>query len=145
MSVLRKDLPVSRINGLLGSQVVGLNVVVTAIILCLGLMVGQPLLGHAAPLVPPELRLRFRNSDRTVSEAIGETSATVELSDSASVTVTVDIYSVDVTATGVDDYVPISTTLIFEPGTTQILVPISITDDSLYEATESFELRLSNP
>jgi subtilisin-like proprotein convertase family protein len=120
-------------------------VLATAIILCLGLVAIQPMLGHAAPLVPPELRVRFRNADRTVGEADGQTSVTVELSAAVAYIVTVDINSRDVTATGGDDYVPISTTLIFAPGTTQILVPILILDDTLSEGNETFELVLSNP
>src|SRR5262245_33371594 len=125
----------SQFARLLRSRLSGLLLPAMAGLLCMGLVVARAVVGYAAWLVATDLHVHFSNpADRTVIEAMGQVSVTVELSAASSITVTVNITSSDGTATAGSDYVPISSTLTFEPGTTEIVVPISITDDSVYEA-----------
>lgn len=60
-------------------------------------------------------------------------------------TVQVDFVSGDGTAVAGNDYTVISTTLTFAPGVLTQTVHIPILDDSMYETTETFIIRLSNP
>jgi hypothetical protein len=59
--------------------------------------------------------------------------------------VMVDYTTVDGTATAGLDYMPGSGTLTFTPGVTSLPVVVSLVSDSLYEATETFGVRLRSP
>jgi len=60
-------------------------------------------------------------------------------------TVTVTYATADGTATGGDDYVPASGSLVFFPGETSRTVTVSVYGDTTPETTEYFFLNLSNP
>ena len=85
--------------------------------------------------------------DVTVPEAIGQAVFTVRLSEPhSSSAVTVEVSTVNVTASGGSDYVVVPPTILtFVPGQTSKTVSVQITDDATPEYTETFSLRLSNP
>src|SRR5206468_13024787 len=79
--------------------------------------------------------------------ASGTTSFTfiVTLSPPAAGTVSVDASTVDGTATSADnDYVPLTQTLTFPPGTTTQPFMVTVNGDSKFETTETFSVVLSN-
>lgn len=68
----------------------------------------------------------------------------VTLSNASPETVTVDVQTEDITAVGGSDYVTRSDTLTFAPGNMSINVLVTLSQDTLDEALETFRLRLSN-
>ena len=70
---------------------------------------------------------------------------TVTLSFASPVTTTVDYVTVDGTAGAPGDYTSVSGNLSFQPGETTRQVQVPVTGDRLHEASETFQLRLSNP
>jgi streptogramin lyase len=70
---------------------------------------------------------------------------TVTLSNPSSRTVLVDYRTVDGTATAGRDYVSVTSTLSFPPGTTSRTLTVQVTDDRTVERDESFVVRLNNP
>src|SRR5439155_1318011 len=67
---------------------------------------------------------------------------TVTLSPPSTKTVTLNWATLDGTAKAASDYVAGSGTLTFSPGVTQQMVRIIISADTLFEADETFQLRL---
>ena len=57
----------------------------------------------------------------------------------------VDYHTVDGTATAGTDFNATSGTLVFEPGETRTMVPVTLLDDAIDEGAEMFELVFSNP
>lgn len=81
-----------------------------------------------------------------VSEGSGQVILTAALSDVTQQTVTVNYITVNGSATTPADYEASSGTITFAPGeTSQDLPPINITNDGVWELTQSFEVILSNP
>ena len=77
----------------------------------------------------------------------GETSLltfTVTLTGSITSPATIDYTSQDNTATAGADYLPVTGTLIFQPGTDTRTVDVTILGDGLAESDEIFYLKLSN-
>ncbi len=70
---------------------------------------------------------------------------TVTLANPPTTTVTVDFSTADGTAVGNSDYVPLSGTLTFAPGTTTQTINVQVIGDSRSELTENFFVNLSNP
>ena len=69
----------------------------------------------------------------------------VELSRPAAGEVRVDYATADVTATGGDDYLPASGTLVFAPGETALLLSVRVVSDFAGEPPETFVVQLSSP
>jgi chitinase len=69
----------------------------------------------------------------------------VTLSTDHAAPVTVHYATIDGTAVAGSDYTPVSGTLTFAPGVTSLVVPVTILNDTLYEAAETFKLVLSDP
>ncbi|MEM7323774.1 MAG: Calx-beta domain-containing protein, partial [Actinomycetota bacterium] len=87
-------------------------------------------------------------ADVTTTETDGPSTvnATISLDFSSLNAVTVDLTTVDGTATAGDDYVAQSATTVTIPaGQTSVTVPIGIVGDDLFEPTETFTLNLTNP
>ena len=82
--------------------------------------------------------------DRMVDESAGEVTFAVTLDRPSSGTVTVNYATVAGTA-GTADYTPVSGTLAFAPGETAKTVSVPITNDTLAEGDERFDLVLSSP
>jgi hypothetical protein len=90
---------------------------------------------------------RIAIADVSLPEGDGPGSAvfTVRLSESTTSTVTVD-YSTDPgLATPAVDYVPVSGTLVFPPGSTSATIEVPILGDTAYEGDEAFFVRLHQP
>lgn len=90
---------------------------------------------------PPEIRVL----DRDVGEGDGPAVFTVTLSAAYFAPVSVDYSSGDDTALSPGDYAAISGTLTIPAGVARALISISVVDDPLDEADESFTVNLNNP
>jgi hypothetical protein len=91
--------------------------------------------------LPPSLSI----DDVTVSEAAGTANFTVTLSAASGQTVMVDYQTADDTATAGSDYTAIgTTTLTFNPGVLTQPVAVTISEDLLDEADETYFVNLSN-
>jgi hypothetical protein len=75
----------------------------------------------------------------------GKLSANVNLSSSFAHTVTVNYTVSDGTATNGSDYTAVNGTLTFKPGETSKNLDLTILNDTLYEADETFNLTLGQP
>ncbi|MDO9420112.1 MAG: Calx-beta domain-containing protein [Herminiimonas sp.] len=84
-------------------------------------------------------------NDVTVNEAAGTATFTVTLSAASGQTVTVGYNTTNGTAIASSDYTSIANTLTFAPGETTKTITINITNDSVYEGTETFNVNLSAP
>ena len=85
--------------------------------------------------------------NQSVPENAGFLVFSVTLSASPTIPVSVNYTTADVTATAGADYAAVSGTLTWTPGTAALTktVSVSINDDALDEAAETFTLTLSNP
>ena len=87
-------------------------------------------------------------NDVFVAEPVAGTSNatfTVTLSGASSTPVTVDYQTNDGTATAPADYNAVTTTqLVFSPGQTSRMIPVTINADALAEGSETFSVTLSN-
>jgi Calx-beta domain/Pectate lyase superfamily protein len=125
--------------------------VVFAIILSLlGLAIAQ--CSYVQPaMVQPQVRVAFDLSASSGNEAATTVNLVVKLNAPSNQTVTVDyIVASDSTASNTElgsgkDYILTPATLTFEPGTAAKTVSISILDDSINEADETIQVKLSNP
>lgn len=70
---------------------------------------------------------------------------TVTLSAASSVSVTVDYFTADGTATANSDYQPQTSTLLFAPGVTTRTITVPVIGDLAAEANETFSVNLANP
>lgn len=80
--------------------------------------------------------------------AMATINVTASLTGTSGQTITVNYATADITATNGVDYVGVTGTLTFNPGSTTPVTqipPITINGDTLNEATEAFTLTLSNP
>ncbi|MEJ5309149.1 MAG: carbohydrate binding domain-containing protein [Anaerolineae bacterium] len=95
----------------------------------------------------PQPVIDFAQPTYTVSEGVGEAVVAVTLTPAATDPVTVTYASLDLegTATAGVDYTPVSGNLVFAPGQTEITFTVPITDDAVYEGTETVWLELSDP
>jgi Calx-beta domain len=85
-------------------------------------------------------------TDVIPAESVGSTVFTVALSASSPQTVTVQYATADGTASSPVDYTALATqTLTFLPGQTSKQVPVTILEDPIDEANETFFLNLSTP
>ena len=80
----------------------------------------------------------------TPDETAVSRAMTVTLSSASSKTVTVDFATADGTATAANDYISASGTLTFNPGITSQTVSVTIVQDTIDEAHETFDVVLSN-
>jgi hypothetical protein len=92
---------------------------------------------------PPEVA--FGQGAYRVGEADGGVTLTVALTPTSGLTITVDYETVGGTASPGYDYIPISGTLVFSPGTTLHALEIAVKDDEAEEGEESVWATLSNP
>lgn len=88
--------------------------------------------------------LKFPDPTVSVNETDGTATLTVERSVNVSGESTVD-YATNTGTAGTADFTTTSGTLTFTDGETAKTITISITDDSDYEASETFTVELSNP
>ena len=85
-------------------------------------------------------------NDVSVNEAAGTATFTVTLSAASGQTVTVGYNASNATATAGSDYTAlVPGTLTFAPGVTSQIVTVSITNDTLTEGTETFNVNLTAP
>jgi gliding motility-associated-like protein len=82
--------------------------------------------------------------DKSVNENAGSTTVTVSLSVATSNTVTVNYTTVDGTALAGSDYTTATGTITFGPNETTKTIPITILDDNIADASESFSIVLSD-
>lgn len=105
---------------------------------------GQPLSYGIAAIVPGPAS--FSVADAEVREATGATlDFRVTLSRALGRGVTVDYATRDGTATAGADYTPVSDTLTFAAGVTEMTVAVPVLNDSHNEKYETLTLTLSNP
>ena len=83
--------------------------------------------------------------DVVVGEQDGFAKFMIRLDASASAPVTVNYSTVNSTATGFSDYIPVSGTLTFAAGETVKTVSVQLVDDAVAEGTEVFTMNLSTP
>lgn len=83
-------------------------------------------------------------SDSSANENVGNKVITVSLSATSSQTVTVNFNTANNTALSGSDYVSQSGTLTFNAGDLTKTITLSIIDDSVYEADETFYVQLSD-
>jgi hypothetical protein len=81
----------------------------------------------------------------SVNESAGTATFIVSLSAPSSQAISVDYASANGSATAGSDYAAVSGTLSFAAGETTKTITVSITDDNLFEGSESFTIQLSNP
>lgn len=99
-------------------------------------------------IVDDEARPVLEIGDVAAIEGSGEANVflvTVSLSTSALTAVEVDFATADGTATGGTDFIPTNGTLVFAAGVTSASIAVEVVGDLLYEAEETFEVRLAAP
>jgi hypothetical protein len=84
-------------------------------------------------------------NDVTVNEAAGTATFTVTLSAASGQPVTVGYNTGNGTATSGSDYTAVTGTLTFAPGVTTQTVTVSITNDTVFEGPETFNVNLTAP
>ncbi len=87
----------------------------------------------------------FTIDDVIRNEKAGTATFTVTLSTPSGLPITVDFATASGTATSGADFSPTSGTLNFAPGVTTQTIVVSITDDTIFENSESFTVVLSAP
>jgi len=93
------------------------------------------------PVVDPAISI----SDVTVNEGAGTATFTVTLDQPTTATVSVRYQTADGTATAGADYAASNGTLTFAPGATSLTVTVPIADDAVFERSENFSVKLSQP
>ena len=81
----------------------------------------------------------------TYNEAAGTASYTVTLSNPATTPVTVNVATANGTALGGSDFTAGSGTLTFAPGVTSQTFTVTLTNDTVFEGSETFTVNLSAP
>ena len=95
---------------------------------------------------PPEENLpSLQVADAEANESDGTIVFRVTLDSASTQEVTVNYTTADGTAKAILDYVAASGTLTFEPGTTEKLVAVTLVNDAVEDAGETFKLVLSDP
>jgi hypothetical protein len=92
--------------------------------------------------VPPSAQ--FSTAAASVSEAAGTAPITVTLSAASGLTVTVP-YTTAHGSAGPADYTPAAGTVTFAPGTTTRTISVTVANDTLDEANETFTVALGTP
>jgi hypothetical protein len=97
-------------------------------------------------LVAPPEPVQISVSDAgSATEGGGPLAFTVSLSAASADDVTVEVATLDGTATGASDYQGVTSTLTFEPGETEQPVEVTVLDDDKDEPNETLSLRLFDP
>jgi hypothetical protein len=112
-----------------------------------GLTDRSPTLGTpaTATLQIVETELRIGATAYTVGEGTGKATVTIVRTGDVTLTSTIDFATADGTATtGASDYGATSGTLTFAPGVSALTLDIVLTDDSIAETDESFDIVFSN-
>uniref|UniRef100_A0A7S1CBI4 Calx-beta domain-containing protein n=1 Tax=Bicosoecida sp. CB-2014 TaxID=1486930 RepID=A0A7S1CBI4_9STRA len=86
----------------------------------------------------------FRTHAHAILESGGVLNVAVVRGGSLDKPCGVRVYTVDGTATEVEDYEKVDTVLTFEPGESEKIVPVVIVDDDIWEPDETFELVLES-
>ena len=84
-------------------------------------------------------------SDSVITEHEGQVVFTISLSNASRNRVSVNVSTMDITATEPNDYIGLRTTLSLAPGQRDIELMIPVNDDKLSEDTETFAVRLDTP
>ncbi|MCU0520282.1 MAG: hypothetical protein MUF84_06285 [Anaerolineae bacterium] len=105
-------------------------------------LVGLAIVGSARGNGLPEVG--FQSASAGASEDAGQIDLVVTLSASSTLTVAVDYATVEGTALAGQDFVAVSGTLVFIPGTTQETVSVPLLNDTLPEQDKSFTVILTS-
>ncbi len=107
----------------------------------------SPSLGTAAATLQiVETELRIGATAYTVGEGTGKATITVVRSGDVSTTTTLDFTTADGTATtGTGDYGATNGTLTFGPGVSVLTFDVILTEDTIAESDESFDVVFTNP
>ena len=84
-------------------------------------------------------------NDITISEHEGQAVFVISLSRASRNTVSMNISTTDITATEMDDYIRVQTTLSFAPGEQTLEFTVPVNDDEMPEPGETFAVRLDTP
>jgi len=114
-------------------------------LLCVLLIAAGVPFGLRRLLAQNTLLVQFQSESITTNEKVGALRVTVNLTSPSTDTVTVQYATSDGSAVAPDDYIGVSDTLVFPPGTTSLDIWVPIIDDGVSEDTESFSITLSNP
>jgi hypothetical protein len=95
--------------------------------------------------LPDAGTLAFSAANFTVSEAAGHADITLVRTGDTSRPATVTVETADGSAKAGPDYTPLTAVLAFGPGESVKTIEIPISQDALYEPTETLLLRLCNP
>jgi len=94
----------------------------------------------------PAVTVAFSTGNQTLVEGLATSAVyTVSLSAASSQTITVDYATSNGSALAGSDYVALAGTLTFAPGATEQTLTVSLLNDALNEADETFTLDLLNP
>ncbi len=96
-------------------------------------------------IVDNEVTLQFSSATYTNNEGAGFVTLTLARTGPVTGTVSVDYFTKDGSATSNQDYQSKSAQLTLPPGVTSLAFTLSLTNDTLVEGTESFEVCLTNP
>src|SRR5439155_4289756 len=107
-------------------------------------LLGLSLLFAAAPLHAAST-LQFSATSYAVTENAGSATLIVERTDDLGTAVSVDYGTADDTATAGSDFTKVTGTLQFAAGETRKTFAVTILNDGLVEATETFQVLLRNP
>ncbi len=97
------------------------------------------------PEAPAQPNVLISIDDVTVNEATGKATLTVTLSKASTNALTVDYETSDATAVNAHDYTSTNGTLTFTAGETGKTIEVTITNDDIYEGSETLHVNLSNP
>ena len=89
--------------------------------------------------------IRFAAADPSISESAGSIPITVIQDGYYTGTVWVDLLTLDGTAIAGQDYTPVSTTITFPGGVLTQTINIALTNDTMFEGDETFQVKLRNP
>ncbi len=106
----------------------------------LGRVQGTVLIGRSdlAPLPTPTVSIRSLSA----SEADAQVPVVVQLGAPSAQRVGVTVTTGDLSASRFSDYVFLSDSIVFEPGQTTLVVPLSVTNDNTDEGTELLQLSM---
>jgi|GEM_PF-2885266 len=94
--------------------------------------------------IPNSGAIEFEFADYSVNESETTVNVKVTRVGGSVGEVSIDVNSIDVTATSELDYQSLTQTLTFEDGETEQHISLNISDDDVFEGDERFELSLSN-
>ncbi|MBL4827038.1 MAG: hypothetical protein JKY66_04880, partial [Spongiibacteraceae bacterium] len=95
--------------------------------------------------IPPQGAIRWALSETHIDETAASVSLTIERLGDAQGELSVDYVTLDASAVAGMDFVAQAGTVLFADQQTSSTITLQLVDDQIYEGTESFTVRLSNP